>query len=162
MCQTIRRVPVWPVAWSIFSSTSCLTHHIRLTGPVQGIKSTFEWGNRGRTSRSLGRKTDKELPALRILTRRISMEDIFNEVELAFGENPVLKRNLKMYSCQRYTGEKLKTIGNQISNRDRFSAALRLRPKTACYCGFALLKQFACGYWDSHIKSVVSLFGNVR
>ena len=61
-----------------------------------------------------GRKTDKDLPALRVLTRRISMEDIFNEVELAFGENPVLKRNLKMYLCQRYTGEKLKTIGNQF------------------------------------------------
>jgi len=42
------------------------------------------------------------------------MEDIFDEVELAFGENPVLKRNLKMYLCQRYTGEKLKTIGNQF------------------------------------------------
>ena len=35
-------------------------------------------------------------------------------VELALGENPVLKRNLKMYLCQRYTGEKLKTIGYQF------------------------------------------------
>ena len=60
------------------------------------------------------RKTDKDLPALSELTLKISMEQIFDEVDLVFGENPLLKRNLKIYLCQRYTGEKLKAIGIQF------------------------------------------------
>ena len=42
------------------------------------------------------------------------MEDIFDEVEMAFGNDVAFTRSLKMYLCQRHTGEKLKTIGNQF------------------------------------------------
>jgi len=39
------------------------------------------------------------------------MQDIVKEVELVFPEDKVLSRNVKMYLCQRYTGNKLKEIG---------------------------------------------------
>ncbi len=32
------------------------------------------------------------------------------EVEFVFGKKSVLARNVKMYLCQRYTGEKMKVI----------------------------------------------------
>jgi chromosomal replication initiation ATPase DnaA len=43
------------------------------------------------------------------------MHDIFKEVELAFTNDKVLSRNVKMYLCQRYTGKKLKEIGLHFS-----------------------------------------------
>ena len=57
------------------------------------------------------KKPDKELPALKELVKKTSIEDIFKEVELVFTEDRVLARNVKMYLCQRYTGKKLKEIG---------------------------------------------------
>ncbi len=39
------------------------------------------------------------------------MQDIFKEVGLVFPKDKVLSRNVKMYLCQRYTGNKLKEIG---------------------------------------------------
>jgi REP element-mobilizing transposase RayT len=59
----------------------------------------------------LSKKTDKELPALKELVKKPSMQDIFEEVELVFTNDKVLSRNVKMYLCQRYTGNKLKEIG---------------------------------------------------
>ena len=60
------------------------------------------------------KKPDKELPALKELAKKASMQDIFEEVELVFTEDKVLARNVKMYLCQRYTGKKLKEIGLQF------------------------------------------------
>ncbi len=57
------------------------------------------------------KKPDKELPALKELVKKTSMQDIVKEVELVFPEDKVLSRNVKMYLCQRYTGNKLKEIG---------------------------------------------------
>jgi putative transposase len=57
------------------------------------------------------KKPDKELPALKELVKKASIKDIFEEVELVFGKDKVLSRNVKMYLCQRYTGKKLKEIG---------------------------------------------------
>ncbi len=53
----------------------------------------------------------KELPVLKELVKKTSMQDIFEEVELVFTKDKVLARNVKMYLCQRYTGKKLKEIG---------------------------------------------------
>jgi hypothetical protein len=61
-----------------------------------------------------GRKADKELPALRELSEKVSMSDIFEEVESVFGNEGEPKRNIKLYLCQRYTGEKLKDIGKHF------------------------------------------------
>ena len=57
------------------------------------------------------KKPDKELPALKELIKKASMQDIFEEVESVFTKDKVLARNVKMYLCQRYTGKKLKEIG---------------------------------------------------
>lgn len=59
-----------------------------------------------------GKKPDKDLPALRELSEKASMPDIFDEVESVFEKEQVLARNIKLYLCQRYTGEKLKDIGS--------------------------------------------------
>ena len=58
-----------------------------------------------------GKEPDKDIPALKELTEKVSVQDIFDEVEFVFGKESVLARNVKMYLCQRYTGEKLKVIG---------------------------------------------------
>jgi len=60
------------------------------------------------------RKSDKDIPALRHLVPRVSMELIFAEVDSVFVQDPAFSRNLKIYLCHRYTGEKLKSIGNHF------------------------------------------------
>ena len=57
------------------------------------------------------KRPDKELPALKELVQKNSIEDIFEIVELAFSRDKALARNVKMYLCQRNTGKKLKEIG---------------------------------------------------
>jgi REP element-mobilizing transposase RayT len=57
------------------------------------------------------KKPDKELPALKELVKKTTIQDIFEEVELAFTKDKVLARNVKMYLSQRYSGKKLKEIG---------------------------------------------------
>lgn len=64
------------------------------------------------------RKPDKDLPALRELTPRVSMETVFEEVDAVFVEDPAFSRNLKIYLSHRYTGEKLKSIGKQFGLRE--------------------------------------------
>ena len=58
-----------------------------------------------------GKNLDKELPALKELTPKASINDIFAKVEAAFRKDKAFSRNAKIYFCQRYTGEKLKDIG---------------------------------------------------
>jgi len=60
------------------------------------------------------KKPDKELPALKELVKKVSMQDIFEKVESAFPKDEALARNLKMYLCQKYTNMKLKEIGLQF------------------------------------------------
>ena len=42
------------------------------------------------------------------------MQDIFKEVDLVLPKDKVLSRNIKMYLCRRYTGNKLKEIGSHF------------------------------------------------
>jgi len=60
------------------------------------------------------REPDKDLPALRHLAPRVPMQSVFVEVDAAFGGDPVLSRNVKIYLCHRLTGEKLRSIGEQF------------------------------------------------
>ena len=62
----------------------------------------------------LSRGPAKDLPALRQLAPRVSMEVVFAEVDSVFMQDPTFSRNLKIYLCHRYTGEKLKSIGNHF------------------------------------------------
>lgn len=58
-----------------------------------------------------GQRPVKAVPALNELIDKISMQDIFNEVDAVFGNSRPMVRNVKMFLCQRHTGEKLKNIG---------------------------------------------------
>ena len=51
------------------------------------------------------KKPDNELPALKELVDKISMQEIFEIVESVFTDERALSRNVKMYFCQRYTGK---------------------------------------------------------
>jgi len=61
-----------------------------------------------------GKKPDRDLPALKSLIEKASMQDIFDEVESVFGKESAWGRNVKMFISQRYTGEKLKDIGTHF------------------------------------------------
>ena len=61
-----------------------------------------------------GKKSDKDLPALKELVKKASMQEIFGEVESVLGKQPALARSVKMFLCQRYTDEKLKDIGKHF------------------------------------------------
>ena len=75
------------------------------------------------------RNIDKNIPALKELVKKVSMQEIFDEVESVLGKQPALARSVKIFFCQRHTGEKLKNIGarfgigesgvSQISRRIR-------------------------------------------
>lgn len=79
-----------------------------------------------------GKEPDKDIPALKELTEKVSVQDIFDEVEFVFGKESVLARNVKMYLCQRYTGEKLKVIGKYfgISESGVSQASRRISQKS--------------------------------
>jgi REP-associated tyrosine transposase len=61
-----------------------------------------------------GKEPDKDLPALKELVEKASMQDIFDEVESVFGKEAALGRSVKMFLSQRYTSEKLKDIGTHF------------------------------------------------
>ena len=57
-----------------------------------------------------GKSADKNIPALKELIHKISVEDIFERVEEVFGQNQVLSRNVKIYLCKKYTVKPLSEI----------------------------------------------------
>ena len=61
-----------------------------------------------------GEKADKEIPALKELHEKVSIEEIFALVNTAFGNDPALSRNVKLYLCRKYTGKRLKDIGEHF------------------------------------------------
>ena len=62
----------------------------------------------------LNKKPDKELPALKELSERASIPEIFSKVDSLFGAEQKLGREIKLYLCRKHTGEKLKTIGEHF------------------------------------------------
>jgi len=54
---------------------------------------------------------DRELPALKELAEKASIQDIFDEVESTFKEESTLTRDAKMFLTHKYTSTKLKDIG---------------------------------------------------
>lgn len=61
-----------------------------------------------------GQKQDKEIPALKQLAIQSSMEAVFDAVDSVLLKDRAFARNLKIYLCHRYTGEKLKSIGKHF------------------------------------------------
>jgi len=58
-----------------------------------------------------GKKRDRDLPALRDLSRGPGIEEIKAVSKEAFPENKRLARSVGIYLCRRYSGAKLKEIG---------------------------------------------------
>ena len=61
------------------------------------------------------KKPDKDLPALKELAPKASMQYIFDAVDKSLGNHAKFSRNVKMYLCQKYTAEKLKDIGRHFA-----------------------------------------------
>jgi hypothetical protein len=59
-------------------------------------------------------KADKELPALKALSRDITIEEIFNAVDSEIKDDVKLSKNIKIYLSQKYTGERLDDIGRHF------------------------------------------------
>ena len=59
-------------------------------------------------------KPDKDLPALKELALKASVEDILDAVEGSLGNDAKLARSVKMYLCQKHTAEKLKVLGRHF------------------------------------------------
>ena len=77
------------------------------------------------------KKIDKNLPALKKLVKKASIQEIFDEVESVLGNQPALARSVKMFLCQQYTGEKLNDIGAYfgIGESGVSQASRRIREK---------------------------------
>jgi putative transposase len=60
------------------------------------------------------KKPDKDLPALKELTPKASIDDIFNAVDDSVGNDTKLARNVKMYLCQKYAAKKLIDLGGHF------------------------------------------------
>ena len=56
-------------------------------------------------------KENKDLPALRDLNRRVTVDKIFHEVDKKIETNKKLGRKIKIYLSRRHTGDRLDDIG---------------------------------------------------
>jgi chromosomal replication initiation ATPase DnaA len=54
---------------------------------------------------------DKNLPALKQITGKPTIEKISREVAAVFKDDALVSRTVKLYLCQRYTGLQLRVIG---------------------------------------------------
>jgi len=64
------------------------------------------------------KKIDPNLPALKELCGKPSVDEITEEVESVFVEDRVLARGVKIYLCHRHTGKMLKEIGQHFDIGD--------------------------------------------
>lgn len=56
-------------------------------------------------------KEGRDIPALKTLSRKITITDIFDEVDRIIKDDKKLSRNIKLYLSQRHTAERLDDIG---------------------------------------------------
>ncbi len=61
------------------------------------------------------KKVDPNLPALKELSRKCSVDEIIEGVESVFSKERVLARGVKIYLCHMYTGKMLKEIGKHFN-----------------------------------------------
>ena len=62
--------------------------------------------------RLISKEADRDLPSLRELAVRPRLDEIAKVVKRVFGDDAVLARKASIYVCHRYSGEKLKIIGD--------------------------------------------------
>lgn len=64
------------------------------------------------------RYPERDLPALKQLSSRITSKMVFDGVDAVFGDELTRARKLKIYLCRKHTGEKLKIIGDYFGIGD--------------------------------------------
>ncbi len=75
------------------------------------------------------KELDRDVPALRQFASRPSLEEIRSAVNTVIGNDEKLARQAGMYLCHRYSGEKLRTIGELFNVRESaITEASRLFP----------------------------------
>jgi putative transposase len=75
------------------------------------------------------KEADRELPALRQFVTRPSLEEILAAVKMIIEIDEKLARQACMYLCHRYSGEKLRTIGELFNVKESaITEASRLFP----------------------------------
>jgi REP element-mobilizing transposase RayT len=62
-----------------------------------------------------GKKASRDLPALKALCSKPTIEDIIKEVESVFIQQPALVKNVSLYLCHRHTASSLKQIGRHFN-----------------------------------------------
>jgi REP element-mobilizing transposase RayT len=71
------------------------------------------------SERHLGEKrAERSVPAVKEQAIRPSMDDIIKEIKIVLGERDELIRNLSIYCCQKYSGAKLREIGDHFGMSD--------------------------------------------
>jgi REP element-mobilizing transposase RayT len=60
------------------------------------------------------KKENKDLPALKVLKKRIMIEEISHEVDKKINDNEKLCRKIKIYLSRRHTGKRLDDIGEHF------------------------------------------------
>lgn len=76
------------------------------------------------------KEVERDLPALRQFAVRPTLEEILGTVKSVIDSDEKLARQAGMYLCHRYSGEKLRTIGELFNVRESaISEASRLFPR---------------------------------
>ena len=74
------------------------------------------------SERHLGEKrAERNMPAVKALALRPSMDAIIMNIRAALGGREALMRNVSIYCCQKYSGAKLKDIGERFKISERQS-----------------------------------------
>jgi REP-associated tyrosine transposase len=63
-------------------------------------------------------KEDANIPALRQFANRPTPEEVMKEAEAVFADNEKLARQASIYLCHKYSGMKLREIGDRFNMRD--------------------------------------------
>ncbi len=106
-----------------------------------------------------GEKPSRDLPAIRQIVPRISMEKVIETVEGAFAEHsPARARAVKIYLCRKHTGEKLKTIGSQFGISESAVTQVCKRFKTRIDTDKKLKKQVDAIEKKIRLSNVETLF----
>ena len=61
-----------------------------------------------------GKQPDRELPALREITNRPGLDDIEHIIDSVLQPDEKLARQVKLYLCHRYSGKRLREIGERF------------------------------------------------
>lgn len=85
------------------------------------------------------KEADRNMPAVRIMTRP-SMDGILNTVEKLIGKDDPLSRKVCIYFCHRYSGARLREIGERFGMSDAAITQASRRIKIASESNVALRK----------------------